>query len=93
MEIIQENNDKKGVFKAIDNTIEAGLMTYSWAGENKFIIDHTEVNPDFAGKGVGKQLVMKAVAFAREHNLKIMPLCPFAKSVFNKVPEINDVLY
>jgi predicted GNAT family acetyltransferase len=93
MEIIQENNDKKGVFKAIDNTIEAGLMTYSWAGDTKFIIDHTEVNPDFAGKGVGKQLVMKAVAFAREHNLKIMPLCPFAKSVFNKVPEINDVLY
>jgi predicted GNAT family acetyltransferase len=93
MEIIQENNEKKGVFKAIENNIEAGLMTYSWAGENKFIIDHTEVNPDFAGKGVGKQLVMKAVEFARENNLKIMPLCPFAKSVFNRVAEIRDVLY
>lgn len=93
MEIIQENNDKKGAFKAIENNIEAGLMTYSWAGENKFIIDHTEVNPEFAGKSVGKQLVMKAVEFAREKNLKIMPLCPFAKSVFNKVAEIRDVLY
>lgn len=93
MEIIQENNEKKGVFKAIENNIEAGLMTYSWAGENKFIIDHTEVNPDFAGKGVGKQLVMKAVDYARANNLKIMPLCPFAKSVFDRVAEIRDVLY
>lgn len=93
MEIIQENNEKKGVFKAIENNVEAGLMTYSWAGENKFIIDHTEVNPDFSGKGVGKQLVMKAVDYARANNLKIMPLCPFAKSVFNRVAEIRDVLY
>lgn len=93
MEIIQENNDKKGAFKAVENNIEAGLMTYSWAGKNKFIIDHTEVNPDFAGKNIGKQLVMKAVEFARENNLKIMPLCPFAKSVFNRVAEIRDVLY
>jgi predicted GNAT family acetyltransferase len=93
MEIIQENNEKKGVFKAFENNIEAGLMTYSWAGDTKFIIDHTEVNPDFAGKGVGKQLVMKAVDYARANNLKIMPLCPFAKSVFDKVAEIRDVLY
>lgn len=93
MEIIQENNEKKGVFKAFENNIEAGLMTYSWAGDTKFIIDHTEVNPDFAGKGVGKQLVMKAVDYARAHHLKIMPLCPFAKSVFDKVVEIRDVLY
>jgi uncharacterized protein len=93
MEIIQENNEKKGVFKAIENNVEAGLMTYSWAGENKFIIDHTEVNPDFSGKGVGKQLVMKAVDYARANNLKIMPLCPFAKSVFDRVAEIRDVLY
>ena len=93
MEIIQENNEKKGVFKAFENNIEAGLMTYSWAGDTKFIIDHTEVNSDFAGKGVGKQLVMKAVDYARANNLKITPLCPFAKSVFDKVAEIRDVLY
>lgn len=93
MEIIQENNEKKGLFKAIENNVEAGLMTYSWAGENKFIIDHTEVNPDFSGKGVGKKLVMKAVDYARANNLKIMPLCPFAKSVFDRVAEIRDVLY
>ncbi len=91
MEIVQQNNEKKGLFKALDNGIEAGQMTYTWAGSSKFIIDHTEVNDGFEGKGVGKQLVMKAVEFARANNLKIMPLCPFAKSVFNKVEAIRDV--
>lgn len=93
MEIIQENDERRGFFKAVEDAREAGLMTYTWAGSTKFIIDHTEVNPDFKGKGVGLQLVMKAVEYAREKHLKIMPLCPFAKSVFDKKPEIGDALF
>ncbi len=27
-----------------------------------------------------------------EKHIKILPLCPFAKSVFDKVSEFNDVL-
>lgn len=37
-------------------------------------------------------MVAKAVDFAREKGIKIIPLCPFAKSVFDKVKEFNDVL-
>ena len=92
MEIQHTTGESKGVFKAVENQKEAGRMTYSWAGENKFIIDHTEVNTEFGGKGVGKQLVMAAVEFARQNDLKIIPLCPFAKSVFQKTEDIRDVL-
>ncbi|WP_304516840.1 GNAT family N-acetyltransferase [Cecembia rubra] len=92
MKIEQFNRESKGFFKAIEEDKEAGRMTYSWAGENRFIIDHTEVNPEFKGKNVGKQLVMAAVNFARENNLKIIPLCPYAKSVFDKTAEIRDLL-
>lgn len=93
MEIIQDNNSKNGIFKALENDILAGEMTYIWAGENKFIIDHTEVIPDFEGKGIGKKLVMQAVEYARENKLKILPLCPFAKSVFERTKEIQDVIF
>ena len=92
MTIEQFNRESKGFFKASEDGKEAGRMTYSWAGNDKFIIDHTEVNPDFKGKNVGLQLVMAAGDFAREKNLKIIPLCPFAKSVFDKKEEIRDVL-
>lgn len=92
MEIKQIDSETKGIFKIEENGIEAGRMTYSRVGKNKFIIDHTEVNHDFRGKNIGKQLVMAAVNFARETNVKIIPLCPFAKSVFEKTDEIRDVL-
>jgi predicted GNAT family acetyltransferase len=93
MKIEHINETKKGYFRAVDNEIEAGRMTYTWAGIDKFIIDHTEVNPGFAGQSVGKKLVMAAVEYARENNLKILPLCPFAKSVFDRTKEIQDLLF
>ena len=92
MEIQQINDTKKGYFEALEDGKQAGQMTYTWAGNDKFIIDHTEVRPEFNGKGVGKKLVMAAVDYARANNVKIIPLCPFAKSVFDKVEDIRDVL-
>lgn len=93
MEIQQTNDAKRGYFEATEDGKEAGKMTYTWAGDSKFIIDHTEVSPDFNGKGVGKKLLMTAVEYARTNDLKIIPLCPFAKSVFDKTPDIRDVLF
>jgi uncharacterized protein len=92
MEILQEDNGLKGKFYILDNSVEQAAMTYTWAGSDRFIIDHTEVSAALKGKNAGKQMVMKAVAFAREKGVKIIPLCPFANSVFNKMPEIRDVL-
>ena len=67
-------------------------MTYSKMNDQLFIIDHTEVSDTLRGQGVGKAMVMQAVEMAREQNTKILPLCPFAKSVFDRVAEIRDVL-
>ncbi len=91
--IDQEDNGKKGRFVIYENNELAAEMTYTWAGTSKFIIDHTEVDEAFGGKGFGKHLVMKAVDFAREKNVKILPLCPFAKAVFDKIEEIQEVRF
>lgn len=82
----------KGFFAATEDGEEAGRMTYSMAGEGRMIIDHTEVNPDFKGLGIGKLILMNLVDYVREHDIKVIPLCPFAKSVFNKEEKIRDVL-
>ncbi|WP_452224114.1 GNAT family N-acetyltransferase [Lacinutrix chionoecetis] len=90
--IKQEDNDKKGRFAIYKNDEFAGELTYTWAGKNKFIIDHTGVEDQFGGQGFGKKLVMKSAAFARENNLKIIPLCPFAKKILEADESFNDVL-
>lgn len=90
--IVLDYNERKGVFTLIVDGKTEGKMTFVFAGPSKMIIDHTEVNPGNNGKGYGKKLVASGVAFAREKNIKIIPLCPFAKKVFDKTSEYQDVL-
>ncbi len=91
-EVVQHNTEKNGDFEALFSGKHAGLMTYTWAGTDKFIIDHTEVEEAFGGKGIGKVMLLAAVDFARKTNVKIIPLCPFAKATFQKNSDLQDVL-
>ena len=85
-------NGNKGFFYIDVAEKQEAMMTFVFAGDTQIIIDHTEVNPGNEGKAFGKKMVTKAVEYARENGIKIIPLCPFAKSVFDKVPEFRDVL-
>ncbi|MFH6982761.1 GNAT family N-acetyltransferase [Marinoscillum luteum] len=92
MEVKQEETGHKGSFYVEQEGLRLAEMTYSWAGNDRIIIDHTEVSDKLRGMGVGLQLVEQAVAFAREKGISIIPLCPFARSVFNKKTDLKDVL-
>jgi uncharacterized protein len=92
MEILQKDDGQKGRFYIEREGSTVAEMTYVWAGIDRIIIDHTEVGEVLKGKGAGTQLVSSAVDFARKKGIKIIPLCPFARSVFDKVSEYRDVL-
>jgi predicted GNAT family acetyltransferase len=92
MELILKQEETKGFAMGREDGKRAGMMTYSIAGPELIIIDHTEVEPAFEGRGVGKELLYKIVTMAREKNIKIIPLCPFANSMFKKLEDIRDVL-
>ncbi|MGS2737921.1 GNAT family N-acetyltransferase [Sinomicrobium sp. M5D2P17] len=92
MEIQLKEHETKGFAMARENNKRAGMMTYSVAGEKLIIIDHTDVEPEHKGKGVGKQMLYKIVEMARSKNIKIIPLCPFAATMFKKTEAIRDVL-
>lgn len=92
IDIQHSNNEKNGSFEAFLDRTHAGLMTYTWAGDDRFIIDHTEVEEAYNGKGVGKEMLMAAIDFARKNNKSIIPLCPFAKATIQKHEELQDVL-
>jgi predicted GNAT family acetyltransferase len=92
MDIIRKDNGREGAFKAMAEGTEMGEMTYLWRGKDRIVIDHTGVEPEFEGRGIGKQLFNKAVEFARENAVKIVPVCPFVVALFERLPETNDVL-
>lgn len=91
-EIKQTNNEKNGVFEIYYDGKKAATMTYTWAGEDKFIIDHTEVDEAYSGKGLAKKLVYAGVEYARKNNKKLIPLCPYAKATIMGNKELQDVL-
>ena len=92
MNIQQVDDNKHGIFKLFNGETVAGEMAYTWAGDTMLIIDHTDVSDQFRGQGLGRKLLNELVTFARGRNIKVIPLCPFAKSVFDKDLSIHDVL-
>ena len=92
MEIRLEDHDKKGRAVAIDSSSEIAEMTYSKAGTKQIIINHTEVDEGRRGESIGRKLLDVIVEYARKNEKKIIPLCPYAKSEFDKDTTISDVL-
>jgi len=91
-EIHHEQTGNRGSF-----FIEAGgrrlaELAYFAPRYQPITIEHTEVSDELRGTGAGARLVEAAVQFARAEGKKINPLCPFAKSVFDKTPAYRDVL-
>ncbi len=93
MEIKHLENTHKGSFYIEENGTLIAKMTYTFAGLDKMVIDHTLVSDVLRGKGVGNLLIDAAVSYSRDNSIKIVPLCPFAKSVFDKTNAYNDVLF
>lgn len=93
MEIKNENDGKRGHFYMEDDKGLAAEMHYIFSGPGKMIIDHTGVNEEYEGKGLGRQLVKAGVEYAREHQMKILPLCPYARKIFDITPAYADVLF
>jgi predicted GNAT family acetyltransferase len=91
IEIKREDGVTGGRYVTRVNGHEAE-MTYSKAGTERIIIDHTGVPKELGGLGVGVALVKRAVEDARRDGIKIIPLCPFAKAQIEKHTEWQDVL-
>ncbi|WP_211236689.1 GNAT family N-acetyltransferase [Atopobacter phocae] len=83
----EEENNRAVAF---DDATEIGECTFARA-DKVWIIDHTFVTPSYGGQGIAKKLVAEVVKHAREAEVKIMPLCPFAKREFVQNDEYQDM--
>jgi uncharacterized protein len=93
MEIKQEEQKKKGSFFIDEEGERVAELQYFHSAEGQITIYHTEVDEKLRGKGIGEDLVGRAVEFAREKGLKIVATCPYAHKVIMKTPAYKDVLY
>jgi len=53
---------------------------------------HTEVPKALEGRGIGSGLIRGVLDIARSQGLKVITVCPFAKSYIERHPEYADLL-
>jgi uncharacterized protein len=92
MLIQRKQTGNKGTFYVENEGEVQAELFYHMTTPNKMIIEHTEVDDELRGLNVGYQLVHTAVEYARQHNIRITVWCPFAKKLFDKKSEWQDVL-
>ena len=89
MEIQHQHHLTNGEFFVKNEQQEKlAVMTYIMTDDNTMLIEHTIVDEQLSGQGIGRKLVD-----ARAKGFKIIPQCPYANSVFNKTPEYTDVWF
>ena len=80
-----------GEIQLFSDDVQAGKMNIAIA-DGKLTVFHTEVSPEFEGRGFAKLLLDQLVSYAKEKDLKIVPLCPYVNVQFRRHPAVyNDV--
>ncbi|HET8538963.1 MAG TPA: GNAT family N-acetyltransferase [Anaeromyxobacter sp.] len=90
---IQHEEDARGGAFFVDVGGERlAEMTYVRPSAGRAVIEHTRVSDRLGGRGVGKRLVHAGVEWARAAGAKLTPRCPYARSVIERDPSLQDVL-
>lgn len=61
-------------------------------GEGRLIVDHVEAPIALRGTGAAGRLMEEIAAYAREEDLKIIPLCSYAARWLRTRPELGDLV-
>ncbi len=79
-------NDELNRFEIYSDGVLAGFVEFKI--ENQIIsYTHTEIDPEFGGKGLGSQLIKEALDEALEQNLEVAPYCSFVSAYIKKSGE------
>lgn len=87
-----EDTPGEGAFFVERGGERLGELTYTRPGPGRAVLEHTSVSDVLRGQGVARQLVVAAVAWARESGVRLEPACPYAKKVLEHDPSFSDVL-
>jgi uncharacterized protein len=69
----------------------AGFAAYQRRG-NLVVFTHTEVDPEFEGKGVGGAIAREVLDDVRRRELRALLRCPFLSDWATHHPEYDDLL-
>jgi uncharacterized protein len=78
-------------FEVVADGEVAGFAVYR-RRPGRIIFVHTEVRPEFGGRGLGGRLAAGALDAARAAGERVVPLCPFIAAYIDSHPEYQDLV-
>ena len=81
--VVNNSSDTRFELDVDGHTAELGYRRNG----NRLVLVHTEVPDELEGQGLGGKLVAAAVDYAAEHDLTVVPVCPFARSWLERHPD------
>ncbi|WP_042372082.1 GNAT family N-acetyltransferase [Streptacidiphilus neutrinimicus] len=85
------DNPDASRFEIYDGEELAGFAEYH-RFRNEIAFIHTEIDPNFGGRGLGGALARAALDTVRELGLEVLPFCPFIRGWITKHPEYVDLV-
>lgn len=82
---VRDNPDESRYDLLVEERL-AGFSEYRLNGE-RITIYHTEVEPEYEGRGLGDELARGALEDVRRRGLVLVPLCPFIAAYIRRHPD------
>jgi predicted GNAT family acetyltransferase len=82
---VRDNPDQHRYEIQVDGRL-AGFTEYRLR-DGRISFTHTEVGPEFSGRGLARKLVADELADARRRGLAVLPFCPYVRKVIAGHPE------
>jgi predicted GNAT family acetyltransferase len=93
IQITRELTETKGRYVGrIDGVEGEAELTFSRTSPTLIIADHTFAPDSMRGMGAARALVDRLIADARAEGFKIIPLCPYVNTQYQRHPEWSDVM-
>lgn len=90
-EIKHKQDGSRGIFYMEDEQGIVSDLKYNLHNNNILSADSTETRENLQGKGLASKVLDYVVNYAREHNIKIDPVCPFVEAKFDEIESYQDV--
>ena len=65
------------------------VLQYRYGNDGALILVHTEVPSALRRRGIATRLAGAALAFAMDHHLVVIPVCPFVTAYLQQHPEVT----
>ena len=84
------DNEARSRYELLLDGRVVGFAQYRLAG-TRITMYHTEVEPEYGGRGLGDELARAALDDVRRRGLVLVPLCPFIAAYIRRHPASTSI--